>query len=201
MGLNPTQNPPKPWAIKTATAWSKEGCLITSSDCRIKMKKTWSATGSMRLNMILWRVLCRKLPVKKITSKWGSTSPWCPRCQNKVETLKHALWECYGIQPLWRKCSGILEKCGFTEKVSWRQALLGTRGRMNPAFFKVWHYVRAVIIAKVWQDRNLLAHHKPGLNLDASQVKGWIIEASDLAKEKMSISSYASIMRKKVSRC
>ena len=185
-------------AQKVADAWCKQGCLITREDCRKKMRKTWKATSSLRLNMLLWRVLCRKLPVKELTSKWGTTSPMCPRCLSKVETLKHSLWDCYGVQTLWKKCSNILEKCGFTERISWRQALLGAKGRMNPAFFKVWQFIRAVVISKIWYDRNLLMHHKPGLNLEAAQVQGWILEAGILAKERKSLSSYASIMIRKV---
>lgn len=193
-------SPPKLWVQKIASAWSKEGCLISTKDCRYKMSKMWSATGSLRLNMLLWRVLCRKLPTRDITSKWGLNSPMCPRCLCRTESLKHALWDCYGVQPLWKRSSEMLVVCGFTERISWKQALLGARGRMNPAFYKVWQYIRAIIISKLWYDRNLLAHHKPSLNLDATQVKGWILEACSLAKGKKSIATQASIMSRKVSK-
>ena len=106
----------KPWAQKAAAAWCKQGCFITSKDCRRKLNEMWTATGSFRLNMILWRVLCRKLPTKELTSKWGLTTPMCPRCLSRVETLKHSLWDCYGLQPLWRRCSNILEACGLQKK-------------------------------------------------------------------------------------
>ena len=69
---------------------------------------------------------------------------------------------------------------------------------MNPPFHKLRQAVRAVIISKVWYDRNQLAHHKPSLILDVSQVIGFIQEACHLAKGKKSTRPQASLMLKKL---
>ena len=77
---------------------------------------------------------------------------------------------------------------------------MGTKGRMNPPFHSMWQYIRAIVIAKVWQDRNQVAHHKPGLNLDQNMIKGFIQEACTLAKEKKKIKVQASILLRKLSK-
>ena len=73
----------------------------------------------------------------------------------------------------------------MSEKINWKQALLGVKGRMNPAMLSLWQYVRALIISKIWQDKNLLAHKRPGMNLDSTQVREIIQEGCYLAKDKM----------------
>lgn len=47
---------------------------------------------------------------------------------------------------------------------------------MNPAFYKIRQYIRGTIIAKLWYDRNLIAHKKPGSNLDVEQMRDLINE-------------------------
>ena len=150
--------------------------------------------------MLLWRIICRKLPIRGVTSRWGKGSPMCPRCHVRTESLRHALWDCNCVQPWWRKCSNMLEAAGVTEKITWKQAILGARGRLNPAIYKIWQYIRAIIISKIWQDRNLLAHQRPGLNLDSSHVKIWIMEACILAKEKEKLRLQVSILIRKISK-
>ena len=167
------ETPQMPWVVKVADAWQKEGCMITVEVCRKKLKAIWHSTRSGRLNLLLWRIFSRKLPVREITNKW-STSYFCPRCHSKKESLKHALWDCQGIQPIWKKCSAMLESIGVTERIQWKQAVIGNKGRMNPAFYKVWQYIRAVVLSKVWQDRNQIAHHKPAMNLDGALAKDFI---------------------------
>ena len=192
----PTQH--KPWILRLATAWCKDNCFITSEVCRKKLKACWSATGSNRLNMLLWRILSRKLPIKGITCKWGLGSPMCPRCFSRVESLRHALWDCPNVLPLWKKCSRLLESSGFTERISWK--LLGCKGRMNPDFLKIWQFIRAYMLDKIWLDRNLIAHQKPSMGLEPSLVKSWILEACSLAKLRKGTSTQASIMSKKIGR-
>ena len=100
--------------------------------------------------------------------------------------------------PLWRKASSLLEFIGVTEKIQWKQAVLGTKGRMNPAFFKIWQYIKAIILSKIWMDRNQIAHQKPSLNLDNSKVKDMVVEACSLAKERKKLRSQALIVLKKL---
>ena len=194
------ETPPKPWLTKFAGAWQKEGCMLTEEACRKKLDALWKATNSGRLNLLLWRILSRKLPVRALTGKWGNSSHLCPRCHTKKETVKHALWDCLAIQPLWKKVSAMLERTGITEKIHWKQALLGNKGRMNPACFKLWQYIRALLLSKIWHDRNNIVHHKPALNLEASQVKGYITEACNLAKEKKRLKPLATIVMRKIDR-
>ena len=108
---------PKPWLEKLASDWQKEGCMLTTEACRKMLKGAWKATSSGRFNMLLWRIISRKLPIREKTSKWGEGSHLCPRCYAKTESLKHALWGCQAILPLWNKCSSMLEKIGVTERI------------------------------------------------------------------------------------
>ena len=125
------------WITKAANAWQKEGCYLTEIACRKKLREAWRNTKSGRLNLLMWRVISRKIPVRAVTSRWGNNSHLCPRCHAEKETLKHALWGCKGVLPLWKSCSAILEGLGVTEAIQWKQALLGCKGRMNPAFYKI----------------------------------------------------------------
>lgn len=186
------------WISIVADKWQAKGSMITSEMCRQKLGASWRSTSLVRLNLMLWRVISRKLPVRAITSKWGKGSHLCPRCHVKKETLRHAMWECPGIKPIWRRCSEILEGVGITKKITWKQALIGTKGRMNPEFHCIWQYVRAIILTRVWQDRNQVAHHKPGLNLEAASATSLIREACMLASVKRKLRRTAGIIMKKI---
>ena len=59
------------WNSRLAVSWQREGCFLTAEACRKKLRDTWRATKSGRLNMLLWRVFSRKLPVREKVSKWG----------------------------------------------------------------------------------------------------------------------------------
>ena len=167
---------------------------------RKKLNQTWKATSSNRLNLLLWRVMSRKLPTRETTNKWGRGSPMCPRCHAKVESVRHALWDCLAVQPWWRSCSTLLEACGVTERIGWKQVLLGIKGRMNPEFHKLWQFIRATLISNIWYDRNQIAHQKAGLNIDSSKVKGWVKEACNLAREKKTLRIQADILLKRISK-
>ena len=71
---------------------------------------------------------------------------------------------------------------------------------MNPAFYKIWQHIRAIVISRVWQDRNAIAHHKPSLNLDKNQMKSSIMDACRLAREMKNAKPFASIMLRKLAR-
>ena len=185
------------WIKAVADKWQAEGYMVTSEMCRHKLTASWKSTSSTRLNLVLWRVASRTLPVRAISSKWGKGSHLCPRCLTRKETLRHALWDCPSIQPLWRKCSEVLEAAGVTENITWKQALLGSKGRMNPAFHSVWQYIRAVTITKIWQDRNQVAHHKPSLNLEAASARDFIRVACELASEKRKLRGTAGVIMRR----
>lgn len=81
-------NKQTPWLQKLTAAWKRDGCFNTPHFYRKKLNEIWKATGSGRLELLLWRVLCRKLPVRAVTSKWGQNNPHCRRCHTSKETLK-----------------------------------------------------------------------------------------------------------------
>ncbi|MCO5562185.1 hypothetical protein L7F22_015811, partial [Adiantum nelumboides] len=176
-------DPPQPWIRKMAAGWAKDRCFVTEDSLRKKVKQTWKATISRRYNLLLWRIIARKIPVNVVCSNWGATSPYCPRCHTCKETVKHAFWDCKCISPIWRSCSGILENFGFTKRITWKQALLGFKGRVNPAIMDIWQYIRAAILSKIWQDRNLIAHRKPALCFDSTKMRLAMVESCLLAKE------------------
>ena len=190
--------PAHSWTDKVVRDWTKEGCHLTTAVCKKKLKFAWKATSSGRLNLLLWRIIARKIPVKVVCSKWGKSSPLCPRCHSSRETVKHALWDCKCVLPMWRSCSRALESFGVTERITWKQAILGIKGRMNPAMLSVWHFIRATLLAKLWHDRNLIAHSKPALNLDPTQIKAIILEGCLLAKDRPKLRTPASILLKKL---
>ncbi|MCO5583152.1 hypothetical protein L7F22_037061 [Adiantum nelumboides] len=176
-------DPPQPWIRKMAAGLAKDRCFVTEDSLRKKVKQTWKATISRRYNLLLWRITARKIPVNVVCSKWGAASPYCPRCFTCKETVKHAFWDCKCISPTWRSCSGILENFGFTERITWKQALLGFKGRINPAIMDIWQYIRDAILSKIWQDRNLIAHRKPALCFDSTKMRLAMVEGCLLAKE------------------
>ena len=75
---------------------------------------------------------------------------------------------------------------------------MGLKGRMNPAMLFMWHFIRATLLAKVWYDRNLIAHKKPALNLDPTQIKASIMEGCLRAKGKVKLRAQASILLRKL---
>lgn len=186
--------PSQPWINKMAVGWSKDKCFITEDSIRRKIKRVWNATSSRRQNLLLWRKAARKLPVKAVCSKWGSGSPYSPRCHTCKETIIHALWACKCILPVWRRCSELLVELGISERITWKQALLGFKGRMNPAAMDIWHYCKAAILSKIWQDRNLIVHRKPAICFDSISVKAAMVEGCLLAKEAPKIRAQASII-------
>ncbi|MCO5557342.1 hypothetical protein L7F22_010905 [Adiantum nelumboides] len=191
-------DPPQPWIRKMATDWAKDRCFVTEDSLRKKVKQTWKATISRRYNLLLWRIITRKVPVNVVCSKWGAVSPYCPRCHTCKETVKHAFWDCKCISPIWRSCSGILENFGFSERITWKQALLGFKGRMNPAIMDIWQYIRSAILSKIWQDRNLIAHRKPALCFDSTKMRLAMVEGCLLAKEVPRTRAQASTILKKM---
>lgn len=193
-------NQGSPWIEKMSRGWAREGCAISEKFCRRKARQVWKQTISRRQNLLLWRIMARKLPVRAISSKWGKSTPMCPRCQTCRETTKHAFWDCKGVLPLWKYCSKTLESFGVTDRIGWKQAVLGDKGKMNPAIYMIWQYIRASILSKIWYDRNLLAHGKPALCLDDVQIRKAITEGCLLARNKAKLRSYASILLRKLKR-
>ena len=92
----------------------------------------------------------------------------------------------------------MLESYGVTEKITWKQAILGLKGRMNPAMLSIWHFIRATLLAKIWYDKNLIAHRKPAMNLDSTQIRSIIKEGCLLAKGKTKLRAQASILLRKL---
>lgn len=59
--------------------------------------------------------------------------------------------------PLWLKVNGLLKEYGVVDDINWRQALIGwCKGTLNPAIYKVWHAIRAFVIAEIWESRNCI---------------------------------------------
>ncbi|MCO5601918.1 hypothetical protein L7F22_056044 [Adiantum nelumboides] len=190
--------PTQSWIRNMVTGWAKEGCFFTSEVCRKTLKQAWKSTSSGRYNLLLWRITARKIPVRALCSRWGKSSPYCPICHSCRETVKHTFWDCRCISPVWRSCSKLLESYGVTEKITWKQAILGIKGRMNPAMFDIWHFIRASILSRIWYDRNLIAHKKPAMSIDPTQVKVAMVEGCLLAKARPKIRAQASILLKKL---
>ncbi|MCO5585957.1 hypothetical protein L7F22_039892 [Adiantum nelumboides] len=190
--------PTQSWIRNMVTGWAKEGCFFTSEVCRKKLKQAWKSTSSGRYNLLLWIIIARKISIKALCSRWGKSSPYCPRCHSCRETVKHAFWDCRCISPVRRSCSKLLESYGVTEKITWKQAILGIKGRMNPAMFDIWHFIRASILSRIWYDRNLIAHKKPAMSTDPTQVKVAMVEGCLLAKARPKIRAQASILLKKL---
>lgn len=94
----------------------------------------------------------------------------------------------------------MLEECGVTEKLTWKQTLMGCKGRMNPAMYQLWQPIRGIIIAKIWQDRNLVTHRRPGINLDSFHIKGLVREGCLRASEKRKLKIPTTILLRKISR-
>lgn len=66
-------------------------------------------------DLLLWRILHMKLPVREVTSRWSDGNPWCPLCQCKKETLMHALWECKLVYAIWVKVIQLLSERGVED--------------------------------------------------------------------------------------
>lgn len=190
------------WIDKTTKGWAKLGCTITLDYCRKRSKAIWKSTGSGRLDLLMWRILHLKLPVRDITARWSDGVPWCPWCRCKRETIRHALWECKEIHPIWNQVSHILYECGVSDKLNWKQALIGCKGRMNPALYKTWHTIRAYVLAAIWEARNARVHTSVNRisQFSREKIKGMVIEACKLAESGTSKASKATaiLLRKKV---
>lgn len=138
------------WIQRVMDKWSKIGCKLTIPYCRKLSAGMWGSTGSGRLDMLLWRILHQKLPVRAITAKWGDGNTFCPRCKSMKETLRHALWECKEVHPTWKRLEKLLINCGVNGNLTWRQAVLGCKGRMSPGLYKIWHPIRARMLSEIW---------------------------------------------------
>jgi hypothetical protein len=62
----------------------------------------WKINVPPKQSYLTWRILNKALPVKDQLFKRGvHTDPLCPRCQNQVETIKHAFLDCFWAQQVW----------------------------------------------------------------------------------------------------
>lgn len=104
--------------------------------------------------------------------------------------------------PIWNQVSHILYECGVSDKLNWKQALIGCKGRMNPALYKTWHTIRAYVLAAIWEARNARVHTSVNRisQFSREKIKGMVIEACKLAEFGTSKASKATaiLLRKKV---
>lgn len=86
---------------KFTVAWMK--AEAGKSNHAINGKNRWSNWVPKRVNILIWRILKNRIPVKATLMEMGipNISPSCDRCNDEVESVFHVFWECRIARAIW----------------------------------------------------------------------------------------------------
>ncbi|XP_071687137.1 uncharacterized protein [Rutidosis leptorrhynchoides] len=86
--------------------------LIKTTKIQPERPDSWRWDGCNKVEVFVWRVLKKWLPVLVELDKWGIDlhSVRCSICDNDIESVDHSLGTCKEVNDLWRK---VLDWWGF----------------------------------------------------------------------------------------
>ncbi|KAJ9559219.1 hypothetical protein OSB04_013833 [Centaurea solstitialis] len=135
-------------------------CLVKSRGrCNSSVGETlWNNLVPRKVNILMWRARLGRLPTRVALNDRGIDldSVLCPRCEEEVESLDHALVNCKEVKNLWirlgkwwnKKLEGV---DSFSQLIQEDTSCIKLYKNRS-----LWISVKWAVVFLIWQDRNNL---------------------------------------------
>ncbi|KAJ9539461.1 hypothetical protein OSB04_032194 [Centaurea solstitialis] len=140
----------------------------------------WVKVIPPKVNVFFWKASFERLPCRALLDKYGIDvdSVLCPRCNQEVETVHHALFSCEKVKKLW-SLVGRWWNLDTASTVSLRDLVsLATRCGSSSKGSALWEAFIRCFAYMIWSDRNKIVFQQSREELCDNLVFEWLTQRS-----------------------
>ena len=128
-----------------------------------EVETSWSRNIPKKFGILIWRVRLGRIACRDVLNNMGIDvdSLLCPRCNNEVETIEHALFRCEEVRRLWSLLARWWDMdIGGSIKTISELLHLGSTTTGSSSVLKLWQETIWAFTYLLWANRNQLIFSK-----------------------------------------